>query len=299
MHLLLDSSYFPSSWGGVIYRENGERVAGVRYAESAGKGVLTLSSGETSFEVHAATESFSGSSTNKGGRMLCNGKHVYSFTSSTPALLEVRTADLRGARTVFRTHLDSWNRRFCWAYRQGFSWFRAWQYAGWGHMLVGRKCCFSSLFAVNAAPRSLGKLRHPLFHEADEAVWLGLEPVEQLLVLALSVQGLCGMYNCKVSTPLSSIFSRNCPAVPSFVINGNGKCDINPARFHRRWLGEFLATGHPITWLLIIAIWLPYATHPQRDEMGFLLMSCIFTALGLGWMLICRWANRHPEPMEW
>ena len=179
MHLLLDSSYFPSSWGGVIYCENGERVAGVRYAESAGKGVLTLSAGENAFEVHAATESFSGSSTNKGGRMLC------------------------------------------------------------------------------------------------------------------------GMYNCKVSTPLSSIFSRNCPAVSSFVINGNGKCDINPARFRRRWLGEFLATGHPITSLLIIAIWLPYATHPQRDEMGFLLMACIFTALGLGWMLICRWANRNPEPMEW
>ena len=107
MHLLLDSSYFPSSWGGVIYRENGERVAGVRYAESAGKGMLTLSDGENAFEVHAATESFSGPSTNKGGRMLCNGRHVYSFTSSTPALLEVRTADLRGARTVFRTQLDS------------------------------------------------------------------------------------------------------------------------------------------------------------------------------------------------
>ena len=49
MHLLLDSSYFPSSWSGVFYRENGERVAGVRYAESAGKGVLTLSASETTF----------------------------------------------------------------------------------------------------------------------------------------------------------------------------------------------------------------------------------------------------------
>ena len=150
MHLLLDSSYFPSSWSGVFYRENGERVAGVRYAESAGKGVLTLSASETTFEALSATESF---------------------------------------------------------------------------------------------------------------------------------------------------FGR--PAVPSFVINGNGKCDINPARFRRRWLGEFLATGHPITWLLIIASWLPYATHTQRDEMGFLLMACIFTALGLGWMLICRWVNRNPEHMEW
>lgn len=301
MYLLFDSRYFYSSWKGEFYCENGEWVADVQYAESAGKGVLTISGAEATFEVHSVIESFSGPSVNRGGggRMLYNGKPAYNFTAKTPVLLEVRTADLRGARPVFRTQVDSWNRRFCWAYRQGLSLFKAWQYASWGNILIGRKCCFCSLFPMNCAPRQISRLRHPLFHESDEGVWLRLGDKEKLLVLALSVRGLCGLYNGREATPLSSMFSSHCPDVPSFIINEKGNCDINPARFYRRIIGEFLVMGHPVTWLVIIGCWALYAAHPEREEMAYLLMAIIFTVLGFGWILICRWANNAMDSLEW
>lgn len=297
MNLKLESGFSFSSWRGEFFSEAGEKIAAVEYAEHTSKAVLTISCPGSIFEMISTTESFHGSSSGwgGGGKMLHNGKPVYTFTAKTPAEIEVKTARPRAARSVLKSGIDSWNRRFRWAYRQGEPWYKAWQYASWGHILMGDKYCFCSMYHIGAGRRLFRMDQHPVFNAADEQVWATLKDTEKLLVLALSARHLCGVYVGKTQTPLSSIFSSSCPNVPSFIINEKGRCDINPRRFRCRILGEFLFTGNSVTWFIVAAMWVLYHCSPNSGTLG---VAVMFSIIGFFWILISRWADKF-EPLEW
>lgn len=297
MFLQIDKGFSFSSWSGEFFLENGQKIAKVEYSESGGSAQLSIACEGAVFEMQSTTETFHGSPScwGGGGRMIYNGKQVYSFTAKTPYEIEVKTAKVRGARVVVRTKIDSWTRRFCWAYRQGEPWYKAWQYASWGNILMGDKYSFCSMYGIGTGRRLFNMNHHPVFNGFDEQVWLGLKASEKMLILALSVRHLCGVYVGKTQTPLSSIFSKNCPSVPSFKINERGMCVINPNVFPRRFLGEFLFTGNSITWGVVLTLWILYLFMPNSGTLGVAIM---FSVLGLLWVLLCKWGNKF-SPLEW
>lgn len=297
MFLQLEKGFSFSSWKGDFFSESGKYIAKVEYSEASGKAQLFIRGSESKFEMLASSETFHGSSTSwgGGGKMLYNDKQVFTFTAKTPYEIEVKTAKIRGARTVVKTKIDSWNRRFCWAYRQGEPWYKAWQYASWGNILMGDKYCFCSIYDIGTGRRLFNMSHHPVFNEHDELVWSSLKDSEKMLILALSVRHLCGVYVGKTQTPLSSIFSKNCPSLPSFKVNDSGRCVINPNCFRRRFFGEFLFTGNSITWFVILGFWILYASMPNSGTLGVAIM---FSVLGLLWILISKWGNSF-SPLEW
>lgn len=297
MYLNVEGGLGFSSWRGHVCRENGEAIADMSYSESSGHAELVIKCQESRFELISSTENFHGSGTvwGGGGRAFYNGRHVYSVLSKTPHETEVKTATLRGARVVLRYCLDSWKRRFCWAYRQGVPWYRAWQYASWGNIIMGAHYCLSSTCDVGAGYRFFNDSHQPLFHESDEDVWLALPPEEQMMLLALSVRHLCGRYQGKSRTTFSAHFCRSCPDVPSFITNEQGRCCINPAHFRRRVLGEFLCAGNSVSYLCVIGLWLAYAISPNDTLYA---MAIMISVLALGWVLLCCRLQRF-EPLEW
>lgn len=297
MLLELDKGFSFSSWKGEFYAESGQKIASIDYSEGGENACLNIVGSGATFAMLSTSDTFHGSSSGWGGgaKMLYNGEHVYTFTSKNPYEIEVKTAKIRGARTIVKTKIDSWKRRFCWAYRQGLSWYKAWQYASWGNILMGDKYCFCSLYNIGSGRRLFNMSRHPVFNSCDEQVWLTLKDVEKMLILALSVRHLCGVYVGKTQTPLSSVFSKNCPDIPSFVVNDKDNCVINPHYFHRRPFGEFLFTGNAMTWLIVASFWILYCLMPNSGTFGIAIM---FSIIGFFWILICKWGNNF-SPLEW
>lgn len=297
MFLNLQKGFSFSSWKGEFYLMRGEKIASVEYTETGGKACLTICGMDATFVMLSSTETFHGTSTSwgGGGKMLYNGEHFYTFIAKTPYEIEVKNAKIRGTRTVVITKIDSWKRRFCWAYRQCLPWYKAWQYASWGNILIGDKYCFCSIYDIGTGRRLFQMKQHPVFNEYDEQVWLKLKDVEKMLILALSVRHLCGVYVGKSQTPWSSIFGKNCPSIPSFVVNDIGKCVINPNCFRRRIFGEFLFTGNSITWLVVLGGWILYTIMPNSGTLGIAIM---FSIIGFFWILISKWGNSF-SPLEW
>lgn len=286
------------SWRGEFVDADGQHIAEADFGIRSGHDVLRIRRGDACFEMVATSATFHGcaSSWGGGGKFVLNDKVLYTFTAKTPYEIEVFTAGTRRSQRVLYTRLDSWKRRFCWAYRQGASWFAAWQYAGRGNLHIGVDYCLASLFDISTR-RVPGRSPHPLMNAADAAVWQTRPEAEQLLLLALSVRHLCGDFPGKSRIAFSSRFGNSCPEVPSFIPSQNPllHCCIRPEMFRPRYVGEFLGAGNPVAVFLILLVWLLYATTPGS---GVLAPAIVVTVLALGWILICRRAHRY-EPAEW
>ncbi len=297
MHLLLERGAGFRSWEGAFVSEAGELIATAEFRKDS-HSVLTIQRGENCFEMTSTTESFhtTPSSGGGGGKATYNGKLTYSFTSTHPMLIEFKEAGLRRQRIVLKTQIDSWQRRFCWAYRQGQSWFKAWQYASWGNIAIGSDYCFCSFYTLNAGFRMTSN-HMPCFNEEDERVWSELKAEEQMLILALSVFHICGTFVGKKNSPFTSQFSRSCPNVPSYAVSKTPglHCSIDPSMYRRRWFGEFWAVGNPIAYIATLLAGMLYYVEPCSGTLGVLGMVA---AASLVWMVISRAFGKY-SPKEW
>lgn len=298
MFIQIQSPFHFSSWRGEIVDSAGQRIAEADFGERGGHAVLRIQRGADCFEMKAATATFHGSASSfgGGGKFLLGGRTVYTFTAKTPYEMEVFTAGSRRSQRVLCTRIDSWKRRFCWAFRQGAGWWAAWQYASWGNLLIGQDYALASLLDISTR-RVPGRRPHPLMNAADVAVWQSRPEQEQLLLLALSLRHLCGDFVGKSGWAFSSRLRRSCPEVPSFRPSPQPHlhCSVRASLFRPRYMGEFLAVGNPVAIGLMVMAWVGYALVSGYDMLP---VAIAVTLLSLGWVLICRWGHGG-EPADW
>ena len=294
MQLLTQGYGTLQAWQGRFVSEAGEPVAQAEFAQGKASSTLRITRGETCMEMvsttptfHTAPNAFGGG----GGKFTFNGEQRYSFLCATPAEIEVTSASRRSmGKRVLRAQLDSWKRRFLWAYRQGLSAAEARRYAGHGDLLIGSSYALASFHCMRSGHGELDHAgAHTLFHAADEELWATLPEEEQLLVLALSVRHLCGNYHDKRHT-LGLRQLPACPNVPSFVPREAPlHASIDPGHFPRR-AGESWHTGSPLAKFCLVAAWAATLIDRSPNMVGLAIFVSIPCVL---WLLICYGVNRY------
>ena len=189
-----------------------------------------------------------------GGPIFYNGKQIGNWFGKIPGIFSIN--DMRRI-TIVQLKIDDWKRRFKWAYRNGVSWKQAWQYASWGYLLIGKNYALASVINPNFGWQ-YGASSNP-FNEDDAQIVRALPPQEQLTILFVVLRRLCSVYPGMTRSPSWIGLGHACPNVSSCVRidkGGQSYLTLDPKKISvrnnaSRWLGEFMATGHPFCWLII------------------------------------------------
>lgn len=239
-----------SQWSATLFSDEDRPCGTASYSEKPSPELLIrLDSNE--LRINLAQGSFF----DGGGPILYNGKRMGNWTGKIPGIFSI--TDMRRI-TVMQLKIDDWKRRFKWAYRNGVSWKQAWQYASWGYLLIGKNYVLASVINPNFGWQ-YGASSNP-FNQDDDQTVQGLPPQEQLMILFVVLRRLCSVYPGMTRSPSWIGLGHACPDLPSCArIDKDGQSyltldpeKISPRNNGSRWIGEFMATGHPFCWLIII-----------------------------------------------
>lgn len=219
-----------------------------------------------------------------GGAIFYNGERIANWIGK----LGIFTITNMRRMTIMQLLNDDWVRRFKWAYRHGLSWRRARQYASWGYLLIGKNFALASVINPNGG-WLLGAASDP-FNEEDDKIVRNLPSQEQLMILFIILRRLCSV---SMLSSHSVGWGNACPNIPSSVKIQKGELSyltldpdkICPGNRRSYWIGEFMATGHPICWLIIIASVMVCVLCPGKGA----LVVGMATALGaVGFLMLNR-----------
>ena len=177
------SLYIPLE--GRIYSESGQMIATLEYRHSSDCfPKLSIQMGENTIEIRSDCRTgskgeicFNGS---RRGRFDCTISHYPMFFDKT-------------GRRILHMETDDSDRRFLWAFRNGFSKKEANTYAAARHaLLVGPDYVLASINSSVYGPDSLlNNSLYPLMNEPDEQMWASQPTETQLLILTGACWWLC------------------------------------------------------------------------------------------------------------
>lgn len=211
--------------------------------------------------------------------------------------------DQSGAR-ILRIEADSSDRRFLWAFRNGFSRKEAKTYAAARHaLLVGPDFVLASIYSSVYAPESRwDNVVYPLMNESDEQIWSTKSPETRLCILTGACWWLCyGLHyaskeqghsvkpwDVQVNVPSTLCLDGRIILAPEHLPPVNAKA-------------EFLATRPVLSgiWLacslLCCLIILPLTQHEFNADC---LAAAVYTSIiPLIWILVCRYLRQSSVRM--
>lgn len=229
-----------------------------------------------------------------GGTIFYNGERIASWFGKIPGIFTI--TDIHRVM-ILQLKIDDWGRRFKWAYRNGVSWKKAWQYASWGYLLIGKNYVLASIINPNFGWQ-YGASSNP-FNEDDNQVVRDLPQQEQLLLLFVTLRRLCSVYPGMTRSPSWVGLGSACPDVPSCAKISKG-CQsyltLDPKKISSgnngsRRVGEFMATGHPFCWLIITICLLVCIFVPGK---GALAGGIAFGVVASGYLILNLFFSSNP-----
>lgn len=204
-----------------------------------------------------------------------------------------------GAR-ILHIESDSLDRRFLWAFRNGFSRKEAKAYAAARHaILAGPGYVLASIYSSVYAPESLwGNVVYPLMNEPDEQIWQEQDTETRLCILAGACWWLCyGLHyaskeaehsvkpwDVQVNVPSTLCLDGRIIMAPEHLPPVNAKAEFLATR--PVLSGSWLACS-----LLCCLIILPLTQHEFNTDC---LAAAIYTSIiPLIWILVCRYLRNR------
>ena len=288
------SLYIPLE--GRIYSESGQMIATLEYRHSSDCFPrLSIQMGENTIEIRSDCRTgskgeicFNGS---RRGRFDCTISHYPMFFDNS------------GAR-ILHMETDDSDRRFLWAFRNGFSKKEAKAYAAARHaLLVGPDYVLASINSGVYRPDSrMNNSLYPLMNESDEQIWASQSTETQLLILTGACWWLC--YGLHYASKESEHAVRSWDVqvnVPSTLCL-NGRIILAPEHLPTvNAKAEFLATRPVLAgiWLacslLCCLIILPLTQHEFNADC---LAAAVYTSIiPLIWILVCRYLRQSSVRM--